>query len=260
MSKKFRPVVVGLCAFTTFTVSAISAAAQTQEIKPKPPMYSYVADWQIPRANWGDMANAVAPANAIMEKAMADGTLIGYGNDTNLVHQPDAETHDTWWSSMSMAGLIKVLDEIHASGAANSPALNAATKHWDDVYVSRYYNWKSGSYKNAYTQVSMYKLKADAPDDALDNLAQHLVVPVLEKLLADGTILEYEIDTRAIHTEAPGMFAIVSITPTPEGIDTIDAAIRQAVKDHPLGVQAFDSDTDSSAHRDELDKSDGTYK
>jgi hypothetical protein len=222
-------------------------------------MYSYVANWQVARANWADMDKVHAPVNDVLQKAMADGTIIGYGNDANLVHTLDAETHDMWWSSMSMAGIIKALEQARAASDANSAALNDA-KHWDEVYVSQYYNWKSGPYKNAYTNISAYKMKADAPEDALDNVAQHLVVPVLEKLLADGTILEYEIDTRAIHTEAPGLFAIVCITPTPEGIDTMDAAIRAAVKDHPLGIQAFDSYTDSSGHRDELMKSEGQYK
>ena len=83
-----------------------------------------------------------------------------------------------------------------------------------------------GAYKGGYVHVSEYKLKADAPDDAVDLLAQHLIVPNMDKLIADGTILEYEIDEMAIHTSAPGTFAIVYVTPTPEGLDTVLAAVR----------------------------------
>ena len=86
-----------------------------------------------------------------------------------------------------MAGLIKVLDQFYASGGTTSPALASATKHWDLVFVSKYYNWKPGAYKNAYVHVSSYKLKPDAPDDAVDMLSKQLVVPMLEKLLADGS-------------------------------------------------------------------------
>jgi hypothetical protein len=64
----------------------------------------------------------------------------------------------------------------------------------------------------------------------------------------------------AIHTQAPGMFSIVYVTPTPEGLDTVQAAVLAAVNDHPLGIEAFGSDTIDSAHRDELAKSDGAYK
>jgi len=38
---------------------------------------------------------------------------------------------------MSLAGLIKTLNQLHASGDANSPAMNSA-KHWDEVLVSHY--------------------------------------------------------------------------------------------------------------------------
>ena len=107
---------------------------------------------------------------------------------------------------MSMAGLVKVLDRLLSTEISASPNSASPTKHWDEVFVSHYYNWKPGTYKGTYVHVSEYKLKADAPDDAVDKLAQHLVVPILEKLVVDGTVTEYEIDEMAIHTSAPGTF------------------------------------------------------
>jgi hypothetical protein len=230
------------------------------EVKEKPPMYSYVANWQIPRAQWAEMAKGNAADKTILDKALADGTIVGYGNDENLVHRPDGETHDNWWSAMSMAGLVKVLDQFYASGNTVSPALDSATKHWDSILVSRYYNWHSGSWNKGYGHVSSYKLKADAPDDAIDTLSKNLVVPLLEKMLADGTIREYEIDTEAIHTEAPGAFWIVYVASSPEGLDTVTAAVGDSLKTHPFAGPAFSSMTDSSAHRDELVEGDGVYK
>jgi hypothetical protein len=259
MNRGIWTITTGLCGLAILILSAIPSCAQMTEVKEKPPMYSYVANWQVPRAHWPDVDKAIAPLNDTLQKALDDGTLVGYSKDVNLVHQPDRETHDVWWSAMSLAGIIKTLDRIHAASNTSSDTLNDA-KHWDDVFVSHYYNWKPGPYKAAYTRVAAYQLKADAPDDALDSLSQHLIVPVLEKQLADGVILEYEIDTMAIHTAAPGLFVIVYLTPTPEGIDTVQAAVRAAVKDHPLGIQAFSSETDDSGHRDELAKSDGVYK
>ena len=153
-----------------------------------------------------------------------------------------------------------MLNQLLAADITTSPAMAMPTKHWDSIYVSRYYNWKPGSWKNGYTEVSVYHLKAAAPDDAIDMLSKHLVVPLLEKLLADGTILEYEIDTAAIHTGAPGMFAIIIISPQPEGLDTVSAAIRGSQKDHPPGIEAFGYMEDYSTHRDELLKGDGIYK
>jgi hypothetical protein len=260
MNKKLWSVFAGMCGLVMLALCAVPSRAQTPEVKEKPPMYSYIANWQIPRAQWADMDKASAADKTILDKALADGTIVGYGNDENLVHQSTGETHDNWWSAMSMAGLIKVLDQFYASSSIASPALASATKHWDEILVSRYYNWKSGSWKNGYVHVSSYKLKEDAPDDAVEMLSKNLVVPLMEKLLADGTVREYEIDTEAIHTDAPGSFWIVYVASTPEGLDTVNAGVVEALKATPLSGPAFSSMTDFSQHRDELLRGQGTYK
>ncbi len=260
MNKRLWSVFAVLCGLVLLTLGAIPSGAQMSEVKEKPPMYSYVANWQIPRAQWADIAKAGLSNKTILDKALADGTIVGYGNDENLVHQPDGETHDSWWAAMSMAGLIKVLDQFYASGNATSPALASATKHWDEIFVSRYYNWKSGPWKGGYVSVSSYKLKADAPRNAVGLLSKDVVVPVMEKLLAEGVILEYEIDTQEVHTSAPGTFWIVFVMPEPEGVDKVDAAIMGSMKTSPLSGPAFDSMVDLSAHRDELLRGEGIYK
>jgi hypothetical protein len=223
-------------------------------------MYSYVGFWSIPRAQWGDMEKADAADQTVQQKAMADGTIIGYGNDMNLVHQPDGATHDDWWSSMSMAGLMNVLDRFYKSSTVTSPVLASATRHWDNIAVSRFYNWRSGSYKGAYTRAAMYKLKKDAPDDAVEMLSKHLFVPMLEKMLADGSIVEYEVDTEAIHTDDPGTFWVVFIATNADGLDKFNAAVRDMHKTNPLGGPAIDSMVDFTPHRDYLSSSTGTYK
>lgn len=260
MNARSWRVCAGLCGLMMTAVCSVPLSAQMTEVKEKPAMYTYVASWQIPRAHWSEMDKANAGDKAVMEKALADGTIVGYGNDDTVVHQLDGGTHDNWWSATSMAGLMKVLEQLNASGSSESPVLESATKHWDTISVSRYYNWRAGSYKGAYTHFGTYKLKADAPDDAVDTLAKHLVVPLLEKLLADGTILEYEIDTLAIHTEAPGTFWIGYITPNAEGLDKVTAAIAEAGKQQVLSGAAFGAMTDSNGHRDELIRGEGTYK
>jgi hypothetical protein len=241
-------------------LSAVAVQAQSTEVKEKPPMYSYIANWTLPRAQWGEMQKTLAADNTAMDKAVADGTIIAYGDDTTLVHTVDGETNDDWFSSYTMAGLMNVLDQLYKSGSATSPVLGSATKHWDEVLEARYYNWKSGSYKGAYTHVGVYKLKADAPDDAVSRLSKNLVAPLLEKLLADGTIVEYEIDTQAVHTSTPGYFLIVYVSQNADGLDKVNAAVEAAIKANPLGGDAFGSMTDFTAHRDELLHTNATWK
>lgn len=250
----------GLCALVLAATWAIPASAQMSDVKEKPPMYSYVSFWTIPRAQWGEMAKADEADKAVLDKAMAAGTIMAYGNDINLVHSADGPTHDDWWSSMSMAGLLNVLGQFYSSGSAASPVLQSATKHFDGIFVSRYYNYHPGSWKGAYTHGSSYRLKADAPDDALSMLSKNLLVPFMEKMLANGTIQEYEIDTEAIHTENPNTFWIFYIAGSADSIDKMNAALRDNMKSQPLAGAAFDSMIDFSVHHDDLAMTNATFK
>jgi hypothetical protein len=249
-------VVGALAMITAWTAPAFAQ----DEMKEKPPMYSYVGFWNIPRAHWADMEKADAANQSVLDKAMADGTIIGYGTDINLVHQPDGATHDNWWSAMSMAGILSVLDKFYKNGSSTTSVLGSATKHWDSVMVSRYYGWHSGSFKGAYTRAAEYKLKADAPNDAVETLSKSLFVPLMEKLLADGTILEYEIDTEAIHTQDPASFWVIFIATNADGLDKFNAALRAANKTSPLAGPVIGSMVDFIPHRDYLSSSTGTYK
>ena len=234
-------------------------SAQT-EVKEKAPMYSYVGNWAIPRAQWAEMDKGAAADDAILQKALSSGTIIGYGNERTIVHQSDGLTHDDWWSSMSMAGLMTVLDQFYTSGNSTTPALESATKHTDTIYVSRYYNYKSGSWKGLYGHGSVYRLKADAPDNAVETIAKDIVGPLMEKMLANGTIYEWEIDTEAIHTEAPGMFFVYYLCSNADCLDKVNAGLREAGKANPLRGPAMSTMIDYTTHRDVLLRSNVTYK
>jgi hypothetical protein len=258
MKKELGFLCASLCSIAL--AFAGTASAQSSEVKEKPAMYTYVSDWAIPRAQWADVDKNTAMDDKTLQKALASGTLVGYGHDTTLVHQNDGYTHDDWWSAMSMAGLMNVLDQFYKSGSTTTPVLVSATRHADAIYESRYYNWHPGTYKDVYTHAGFYKLKPDAPDDAVDTLAKSFVVPLMEKLLADGAIHEYEIDVQSIHTDTPGSFAIVYIAANADGLDKVNAAVDAALKGSPLAGPAFGSMVDFSAHRDELLRSNATYK
>jgi hypothetical protein len=260
MNRELWRVFAGLCALAMSAVWAGPANAQMSEVKEKPALYTYVAEWDIPRAQWADMEKGSAPVQKLMDKAIADGTIVGYGNDVTLVHQPDGATHDNWWSAMSLAGVLNVLDQLEKSGDSASSVFASATAHGDNIYVSRYYNWHSGSWKDGYTYTASYRLKPDAPDDAVETLSKNLIAPMLEKLVADGTLHEYEVDTQAVHTEAPGTLLIVYVAVKADGLDKVNAALQETIKSNPLAGPAFYSMVDIAAHRDELVRTSATYK
>jgi len=259
MKKSNSRLLSGLCAIAVLGGIWTSVVhAQAMEVKEKPRMYTYFANWQIPRARWGDMEKAAAADQKVLDQAIAGGTLVAYGDDSTLVHQPEGPTHDNWWQAMSMAGVLDVLESL--SKSASPPVLASATKHSDAIYVSKFYNWHAGAYKGAYTHTAYYKLKADAPQDAVESVSKGFIVPLMEKLLAAGTIVEYEVDEEAIHTESPDGFWVDYISPTSAGLDKANAAVGEALKADPFAGPALGSMVDFSQHRDYLLRSNVTYK
>jgi hypothetical protein len=257
MRTTFVSLIAGLCLAATLTTPAI---AQSGDTKDKPRLYTYVSNWAIPRARWDDMEKARPGAQKTLDQAVANGTILGYGNEEVVVHQADGVTHSSWWVANSMAGVLNALDQIHKAGGATSPVLSSATKHWDDVYVARAYSWKPGTVKDGYVHGSVYKLKADAPDDAVEVLGKGLIVPVLEKLQAEGAVSAWQVAQQALHTEDPDLFFVFYICPTAEGLDKVNAAIAQAVGANSLASPAFGSMVDMSVHRDQLSRGDSVLK
>jgi hypothetical protein len=245
---------------TTALLHGSPAQAQSTEKHEKERLYSYIANWQVPRAKWAEYEKPVPANQKVLDQGLADGTLVGYGDDISLVHSADGFTHDSFWMSHSLAGLLKTLDAFEKLPATTGGVMASVTKHADLIFVSRHYDWKPGTYKDAYTHGSSYLLKPTAPDDAVDMLSKNIFEPLLQKLLADGTIVEYEVDVESIHTESPDNFWIFYITPTAEGLDKVNAALRDAVKANSLIGPSLDSMVDYTPHRDELDRTNATFK
>jgi len=260
MKKSVWRVIAAVAALAALGAAAGPASAQTGEVKEKPRLYTYQSEWAFPRAHWGDVAKENAQSNKTLAAALADGTIVGYGDDENLVHTADGYTHDNWWQATSMAGVLKVLESFYKGNGTTTPLLVSATKHADQIFVSRFYGWKSGSWKGAYGHASSYKLKPDAPSDAVETLSKTLFVPLFEKLLANGAIVEYEVDEETIHTDSPDQFFIYYMSATADGLDKVNAAIRDAVRENPLSGPAFGSMVDFTPHRDQLVWAAATYK
>lgn len=254
-----------LCAAQLSLLSALalltsSVQAQNSDTKEKERLYTYVALWQVPRAKWSEYQKPVPANQKILDQGIADGTLVSYGDDFDLVHSADGYTHDNWWASHSEAGLMKILEAFDKLPATTNGVMTAVTKHEDAVLVSRHYAWRAGTYKDAYAHESSYKLKPTAPDDAVDVLSKSVFDPLFEKLLADGTVVEYEVDEELIHTQAPDSFWVSYVTTTAEGLDKVNAAVRGAIKANSLIGPAFDSMVDFTPHRDYLTLTNATFK
>lgn len=244
-------------------MTATLADAQTDEVKAKPPLYRYVSYWTFPQARWADLDKEGAPGSQnIFAAALADGALVGYGDDENQVHSAEGFTHARWLQAKSFASLMKVIETLHKGGGSSSPLLVSSTRHWDQIYVSSFYNWKAGSWKGAYGYAGTSKLKPDAPSagDAVRALSS-FYVPVFEKMLSDGTIVEYEIDREIIHTtDARGQIHFSFVVPNAEGLDKFQAALGAAIDQNSLIVPAFDSMTFPFREQFDFVKVNATFK
>jgi len=117
MKQSVCRVMMGVAGFAVLGTTATLAAAQTVEVKEKPPLYRYVSYWTLPRAHWGDVDKDNATGNQkILAPSLADGTLVGYGDDENQVHSAEGFTSDNWWQANSIAGLMKVLEAFYKGG------------------------------------------------------------------------------------------------------------------------------------------------
>src|SRR6266849_6526377 len=113
--------------------------AALPQMEPTPVVYTYVSQFQIPRANWAqyseDTEKSFVP---VVEKSLADGSILSWSTFEQVIHTPDGYTHGAAWSSNTIAGLMKVLDEVRKNGPR--PGQIAATKHEDYLMQTTMYH------------------------------------------------------------------------------------------------------------------------
>src|SRR6202030_4635465 len=150
-----------ISALLVFLLIVTLVPAALPQTESAPVVYTYVSQFQIPRANWAayseDSEKSVIP---VLEKSVADGSIMSWSTFEQVVHTPDGYTHGAAWSSTSIAGLMKVLDEVRKNGPR--PGQIAATKHEDLLMQSTMYHTGSGT--PTYFRVVCQMAKADKPE------------------------------------------------------------------------------------------------
>src|SRR5438132_11536254 len=163
-------------------LAVILVPAALPQMEPTPVVYTFVSQFQVPRANWAayseDTEKTVVP---IAEKLTADGTIVSWSTFEQVVHTPDGYTHGAAWSSTSISGLMKVLDEIRKAGPR--PGQIAATKHEDFLMQTSLY--RAGSGTPAYLRVVCSNAKADKPETYTATLKK-LLVPTFDEQVKNG--------------------------------------------------------------------------
>ena len=175
------------------------------QMEATPTVYTFVSQFQVPRAQWAayseDSEKTFVP---VMEKMTANGTIIGWSTFEQVVHTPDGYTHGAAWESTSIAGLMKVLDEIRKAGPR--PGQIAATKHEDLLMQTSMYQMGSGT--PTYLRVVCQMAKADKPGDYAAGLKKHLV-PTFDGLIKSGAATYYGLDEQYVNNGPQSMRCLV---------------------------------------------------
>jgi hypothetical protein len=227
--------------------AAMLVPAALPQMEPTPVVYTYVSQFQVPRAHWAayseDTEKTVVP---IVEKMTADGTILSWSTFEQVIHTPDGYTHGAAWSSTSISGLMKVLDEIRKSGPR--PGQVAATKHEDLLMQSSMYRVGSGT--PAYLRVVCSNAKADKPGEYAATLKK-LLVPTFEEQVKKGVATFYGVDEQYVNTAAPSTRCVVINYPNAEGMDKWAAAINTTMsKWSPAERAEFAGSTVADSRRD----------
>jgi hypothetical protein len=216
-------------------------------MEPTPVVYTYVSQFQVPRANWAqyseDTEKTFVP---VVDKLMADGTLVGYSTFEQVVHTPDGYTHGAAWSSNTIAGLMKVLDEVRKNGPR--PGQIAATKHEDLLMQSTMYHVGSGT--PTYLRVVCSMAKPDKPGEYAAALKKYLG-PTFDEQLKKGVATFYGIDEQYVNTGAPSLRCLVIDYPNADGMDKWATAVNATLgKMSQADREAFFGTTVADSRRD----------
>jgi len=243
--------ILGLLVVMVLAVIIAAPIAIPQAEQTQPVVYTYVSQFQVPRANWAqyseDTEKTFVP---IAEKLLADGTISGWSTFETLVHTPEGYTHGAAWSSTSIAGLTKVLDEVRK----NTPraAQIASTKHEDYLMQTSMYQMgsSSGTGGPGFLRVICQMAKPDKPGDYAAALKKYLW-PTFEDQIKKGVASYVGLDSQYVNNEAPSLRCLVITYPNADGMDKWAAAINATLgKMSQADREAFFGTVVSDSRRD----------
>ncbi len=227
-------------------VAVPGAAAQA---KPAEILYTYVSNWTVPRAQWGDMDKFSQSMKPILDKLIDDGTLTGYGFAETVVHTENGPTHVDWMQATTVGGILRALDAVRE--AANTSSILGNARHWDTFLRSTVPGYKAGTYEHAYLRGATFAIKPGHVDDWSQDFKTYMA-PELAKMVDDGTLAGYQLDTLLVHEGDINTLDYAFVTTQPDGIDKVQAMIRRVEAKNPAIGAAFDSWERDKGHADSI--------
>jgi hypothetical protein len=224
--------------------------------QPERPLYTFVAEWNVPRAQWAEFSSYWEKnAKPVLDRMVAGGTLVEWGRSVAVVHTEEGATHSAWWSAATLGGTQRVLEELLK--IPPNPAMTGA-RHRDYLLRSLVYRVRPGSASSGYFHLSYTEVRPGKGREWRE-LWDKYSKPTLEQLLADGTIAGYGLDVEHVHTRSTGGRYAWVFAANAEALDKVEAAFEAArgklTPEANRGIAAaFAEATVPDAHRDSLER------
>ena len=232
----------GICfVVVSLWLLALPAAAQ------QAPVYTYVAQFDVPFAHWAKFTTfAEETARPVFERLMSDGTIVGWSSFATEVHVQNGITHGFSWSATSIAGIEHALEELRKLSPI--PEL-VEGDHYDLLLRSLVHGDSTAGPTSGYLWVTHVQVQPGRGRE-WRNLWEEYLKPVYDDLLADGTILAYNLAAERVHTRNPRWRFVAIVTPNAEALDKANAAFAALNQKNPTLRAALGRVTVRSEHRD----------
>jgi hypothetical protein len=218
-----------------------AAAQMTQDY------YTYVSQWAVPRAQWDAFEKQEQSDIPRLQKLVANGTIIAWGNDVVRVHQEDGYTHAEWFTAASRENLLKALEEQWTM--ATNASYVSSTKHSDLFLHTIAHGGNTVSNGTGYLRVGFYQGKP-GDGEALQSLFMKSIKPFLDSAITNGTITMYNIDEEDIHTSAPGGYNMALLFPDGAAMDKFFADLTASERAGSTIGGMVEALTVAKEHRD----------
>ena len=211
-----------VAAFVLVVLAAVAGVAVAEEAREP---FTYVAEWTIARDQWSGYAEWIAKNHKpVLDRLAADGTLVDWGIYETYVHTEGENTHGIWWTATSFAGIEKARVELLK--VPMHPAAAAGAHH---DYLLRAIEGKSRSATVAggFLTVNTNEVRAGHEKEWKESFDTYYK-PVLDELVAKGTLVSWALHAEDIHTGPRGLRFLVSVSPSAAAEDEIEAAFTAA--------------------------------
>lgn len=168
----------------------------------------------------------------VMDKLMADGALLAYGMEVDLLHHTSEPNVAFWYTAANYTNLEKAekaITEFQGKSPDLMKSLTALTdlnKHSDIIVRSL----ESGGASNSgcgtpVNSFSRFRLKPGKQKQFLEMFRANQK-GVLDALVKGGAVCGYSFDVEDVHTIEPGTVWIIVSTPDLASWDKLDAAFE----------------------------------